>query len=100
MKFFLSTNLLLLLLTFFIILSLLVLHLVYGCCTLTITNANESNKSNETIEKEFTDSYQVYQAKQAQQANKYCPENHFYMPDTSLTHEEIKFIAERGGNNL
>ena len=97
MKFFLSTNLLLLLITFFIILSLLVLHLVYGCCTLTITNANESN---ETIEKEFTDSYQVYQAKQAQQANKYCPENHFYMPDTSLTHEEIKFIAERGGNNL
>lgn len=100
MKFFLSNNLLLIALTFFIFFTLLILHLLYGCCSITINTKTDPNDINEKEVKNSHQAYLVYQAKQAKQANKYCPENHFFIPDQSLSREEMKFIAQRGGNNL
>ena len=83
---------------FTIILFLLGFHIFYGCCSLTITKNTETN--NTTInnndpfntKNESTNKYNKY--------NKYSPENHFYIPDKSLSAEEIKNIAHRGGNNI
>ncbi len=79
---------------FTIILFLLGFHIFYGCCSLTINKNTETN--NTTInnndpfntKNELTNLY-----------NKYSTENHFYIPDKSLSSEEIKYIAHRGGNN-
>jgi hypothetical protein len=77
-----------------IILFLLGFHIFYGCCSLTITKNTETNtttinnKDPFNTKNELTDLY-----------NKYSTENHFYIPDKSLSSEEIKYIAHRGGNN-
>jgi hypothetical protein len=99
MNFFLSNNLFILLLTFILFFTLLILHLFYGCCTITFTATDPKDISIKEA-KNSHQAYHVYQANQAKQANKYCPENHFFIPDQSLSREEIKFIAQRGGNNL
>jgi hypothetical protein len=99
MNFFLSNNLFLLLLTFLLFFTLLILHLFYGCCTITLTPTDPNDISIKEV-KNSQQAYHVYQANPAKQANKYCPENHFFIPDQSLSREEIKFIAQRGGNNL
>ena len=79
-----------------IILILLGFHIFYGCCSLTVNkntetnNDNHNNNNNDPFNpnNELTDLY-----------NKYSTENHFYIPDKSLSSEEIKYIAHRGGNN-
>lgn len=80
---------------FTIILILLGFHIFYGCCSLTVNKNTETNNNNHNINNdpfnpnnELTDLY-----------NKYSTENHFYIPDKSLSSEEIKYIAHRGGNN-
>ena len=66
-----------------IILILLGIHIFYGCCA-TSTNNNPFNTKDD-----LTNLY-----------NKYTTENHFYIPNTSLSREELKYIAHRGGNNM
>jgi len=77
---------------FTIILFLLGFHIFYGCCSLTINKNTETNNNDPfNTKNELTNLYNKY--------NKYSTENHFYIPDKSLSSEEIKYIAHRGGNN-
>ena len=78
-----------------IILILLGVHLLYGCCAISINKKTENEINNSinndkpfNTQDELTDLY-----------NKYTTENHFYIPNKSLSAEEIKNIAHRGGNN-
>ena len=81
--------------TLFLIIIILIIfgfHIFYGCCSITInknSNINSNINSNPFNEKnELTNLY-----------DKYSSENHFYIPNKSLSSEEIKNIAHRGGNN-
>jgi predicted membrane protein len=76
-----------------IILILLAMHLFYGCCSVTITKNAESNNPAFNTKNELTD------LELTDLSNKYTTENHFYIPNKSLSAEEIKNIAHRGGNN-
>ena len=71
-----------------IILILLGIHIFYGCCSITINKDTETNNPIFNTNNELTNL-----------SDKYSPENHFYMPNKSLSAEEIKNIAQRGGNN-
>ena len=73
-----------------IVLILLSIHLFYGCCAITI-NKSKNTEPNNPIFNTNNESTIL--------SDKYSPENHFYMPNKSLSAEEIKNIAHRGGNN-
>ena len=76
-----------------IILILLGIHIFYGCCAITIdkntTNTTSTNNNPFNTKDDLTNLY-----------NKYTTEYHFYIPNTSLSREELKYIAHRGGNNM
>jgi hypothetical protein len=81
-----------------IILILLAMHLFYGCCSVTITKNAESNNPAFNTKNELTD-LELTDLELTDLSNKYTTENHFYIPNKSLSAEEIKNIAHRGGNN-